>query len=125
MIERPRPEQQASINALLHSGDKYSRRATHLSQQNSLDSRPSSNNRRRTRHTSSRAAPTSNDQPSDFQEGLSDDIIPKLRGGCGGEKHTHTGGCDLTLKQLLLVTGLVMAMPLIRTTTRTCHQRGL
>ncbi|OAG23146.1 hypothetical protein CC77DRAFT_1048099 [Alternaria alternata] len=81
VIARPRPEQQASINALLHSGDKYSRRATHLSQQNSLDSRPSSNNRRRTRHTSSRAAPTSNDQPSDFQEGLSDDIIPKLRGG--------------------------------------------
>ncbi|KAH8639439.1 hypothetical protein IG631_07209 [Alternaria alternata] len=102
VIERPRPEQQASIIALLHSGDKYSRRATHLSQQNSLDSRPSSNNRRRTRHTSSRAAPSSNDQPPDFQEGLSDDIIPKLRGGRGREKHTHMGGCGLTLKQLLL-----------------------
>jgi len=108
VVERPRPEQQASIDAQLYHSNVYPRRSPEQSGRHSRASRRSADSRRRTRHGNSEDDFKTNDQLPDFQEGPAYDEMPRLRGGSGGDENTHTRNCGLTMKQLLL----------------TCHRPG-
>jgi hypothetical protein len=102
VVERPHPEQQASIDAQLYHSNVYPRRSPEQSQRQPRASRRSANSRNRTRRRDSDHDPDTNDQLPDFQERPIYDEMPKLRGGSGGYEHSHTSGCGLTMMQLLL-----------------------
>ena len=102
VVERPRPEQQASINAQLYHSNVYPRRSPEQSGRQSRASIRSADSRRRTRHRDSEDDFKTNDQLPDFQEGPAYDEMPRLRGGSGGDENIHTRSCGLTMKQLLL-----------------------
>jgi len=108
VVERPRPEQQASIDAQLYHSSVYPRRIPEQSGRQSRASRRSADSRRRTRHRDSEDDFKTSDQLPDFQEGPAYDEMPRLRGGSGGDENIHTRSCGLTMKQLLL----------------TCHRPG-
>jgi hypothetical protein len=102
VVERPHPEQQASIDAQLYHSNVYPRRSQEQSQRQPRASRRSANSRNRMRRGNSDHDPDTNDQLPDFQEGPIYDEMPRLRGGSGGYGHSHTSGCGLAMKQLLL-----------------------
>ena len=108
VVERPRLEQQASIDAQLYHSSVYPRRSPEQSGRQSRASRRSADSRRRTRRRDSEDDFKTSDQLPDFQEGPAYDGMPRLRGGSGGDEKIHTCSCGLTMKQLLL----------------TCHRPG-
>ncbi|KAG9190984.1 hypothetical protein G6011_09072 [Alternaria panax] len=89
VVERPRPEQQASIDAQLYGRNGYPRRSPEQVQRNSRASRRSGNSRHQTRRTQSRAKSSTDDQRSNFQEGPDEHDMTGLRGGSGGKEQAH------------------------------------
>ncbi|KAH6875825.1 hypothetical protein BKA58DRAFT_129408 [Alternaria rosae] len=108
VVERPRPEQQASIDAQLYHSSVHPRLSPQQSHRQSRASRRSADSRHRTRRRGSEEELKTNDQLPDFEEGSAYDEMPRLRGGGGGDGNVHTSGCGLMMKQLLL----------------TCHRPG-
>lgn len=108
VVERPRPEQQASIDAQLYHSSVHPRISPEQSHRRSRASRRSADSCHRTRRRGSEEELKTNDQLPDFQEGPAYDEMPRLRGGNGGDGNGHTSGCGLMMKQLLL----------------TCHRPG-